>query len=336
MSQPASFKTKIASYTERNRLRSELKALSGVQWKTVSEQYCEYRLDGTTVDGKWLRAKQYTNGTYWVQSNEEALLERALVSLGLRSSAITTKSGGNTSSSSPSASPQLSSSYIGTDESGKGDYFGPLVIAGVFVTEETANELARIGAKDCKALKDSDVLRLAPQVIDVVGEDAFATQVWRPEGYNQNIEALKQHGKTLNDLMAAGHAKVIERIDGQLNEKNTEIGDSECRMAVVDQFSTKPLVQQVLKRTGLSVMVRQETKAEDKYIAVAAASIIARATFLQTMEELSAEIGVNLPKGAGTHVNRVAKKLWREQGECVVRSVSKWHFKTTETVRALL
>lgn len=335
MSQPDSFKTKISAYAERNKIRAALKAMAGITWKTLTEQYCEYRLDGTASNGTWIRAKQYINGTFWLQSNEPALLRQALVELGFESgssSEVQSSSGkGNFASAAPDC-------YIGTDESGKGDYFGPLVIAGVWVTPETAQKLASIGAKDCKALNDADVRRLSPQIKTIVGHDAWAVQVWRPKLYNQNIDTLKQHGQTLNDLMAAGHAKVIERIDAQLNESQpvTPQPNTTGRRALVDQFSKKPLVQQVLNRAEINVKVQQETKAEDKYIAVAAASIIARAEFLTVMDELSEAVGETLPKGAGSNVNRVAKKLWLQQGELMLQSVCKWHFKTTQTVKGMV
>lgn len=336
MSQPAGYKTKVTSYTERNRLRSALKAVRVFQWKNMPEQYCEYRLDGTTADGQWLRVKQYNNGTFWVQSSNEDLLAYTLGAIGLEgrsekplglSSSASNDSESNVSQNIKGRSPKLCFPYVGTDESGKGDYFGPLVVAGVLVNKETGTALKALGAKDSKTITDAQARLMLPDIVDIVGESGFALQVWMPEVYNENIAELKRHKKTLNDLMAAGHAKVINELH-QANE-GTE-------WAVVDQFTAKPLVKQILRSRGCEIHVHQLPKAEDQFIGVAAASIVARAVFLQKMDELSEKVGITLPKGAGAKVNGVAKRLWLQQSEEVLKSVVKWHFKSTDTVRGML
>jgi ribonuclease HIII len=205
--------------------------------------------------------------------------------------------------------------WIGTDESGKGDYFGPLVIAGVCLDRKIGTELSALGIKDSKRLSDSRILLLAEQVRKL----ALASDVVviLPERYNE----LYLKMKNLNRLLAWGHARVIENI---LERK-------ECSFALTDQFGDRTLVEKALMTHGRKITLEQRPKAEED-IAVASASVIARGEFLKGIEKLSKREGISLPKGASEAVVRAGKTLFSQKGLEGLKRTAKMHFKTTQAV----
>lgn len=209
---------------------------------------------------------------------------------------------------------QPEDSWIGTDESGKGDYFGPLVIAGVKVYAGEEDHLRSLGVRDSKRMADSSVLALGPQIAD---EFESAVVVIGPERYNDLYGTMKN----LNRLLAWGHARVIENI----------LEKSPSPRAVTDQFGDAKYVQSALLKKGRKITLEQRPKAESD-AAVAAASVLARAEFLRRLERLSKEIGHPLPKGASMEVISAGRVLVRAHGEEILRKVAKLHFKTTMAV----
>jgi len=207
--------------------------------------------------------------------------------------------------------------HIGTDEAGKGDYFGPLVIAGVSVDEDSASRLLALGVRDSKQLSDARILSLAEEIKKICHGHGHIV-AYRPERYNQ----LYQEMLNLNLLLATAHAQVIASL-----QKRTA-----SRLALVDQFSHEPLVLAALQRMNCDIAVEQRPRAEDD-IAVAAASIIARATFVLQIEELSQSIGVQLPKGASsTMIVTVGHEIVARAGRDALGKVAKLHFKTTQEI----
>ncbi len=206
--------------------------------------------------------------------------------------------------------------YIGTDESGKGDYFGPLIIAGVFVDNEVKIELKKIGVKDSKLLTDLTINDLSIKIKKIVNNN-FSLVFISPEKYNL---LYKKFGN-LNKLLAWGHAKVIENL---LSSKLTS-------EAISDKFGDEKLIKSYLQEKGKLIKLHQFTKAE-KYTAVAAASILARNRLNIWFEENSKKIGFNIPKGASLKVEQAAIKIKREAGDNVLDSLVKLHFKTTKKI----
>lgn len=205
--------------------------------------------------------------------------------------------------------------WIGTDESGKGDYFGPLVIAAVCLDSGGARKLESLGVKDSKKLTDARILLLAPKIREVALEsDVVAIG---PEKYNELYSKMKN----LNTLLAWGHARVIENI---LSRKM--VGH-----VLTDQFGDRSLVESALQSKGKTVLLEQRPRAEED-TAVAAASCLARAEFISRLEKLSKQEGLPLPKGASDLVIQAGKKLVREKGEAALKRVAKLHFKTTRVV----
>jgi len=209
---------------------------------------------------------------------------------------------------------------IGTDESGKGDYFGPLVSAGVYVDERSVKDLIVCGIKDSKKLSDSKNLELARKVIKIC-KWRFAIIEISPEKYNDLYEQFKKEKKNLNTLLAWGHAKAIEEILSKVN----------CKTAIADKFADEKFILDKLQEKGKKIKLIQMHKAEQN-TAVAAASILARARFIEKLSKLSNEYKIDLPKGASQKVVENAKKVVDMYGEKTLRKVAKLHFKTTKAV----
>lgn len=215
---------------------------------------------------------------------------------------------------------ELGFPMIGTDESGKGDYFGPLVSAGVYVDEQTAKDLMAYGVKDSKELSDSKNSELAQKVAKRC-KGRFAIIEISPEKYNDLYEQFKKEKKNLNTLLAWGHAKAIEEI----------LSKVDCRVAIADQFADESFIIGKLQEKGKKLELIQMHKAEQN-IAVAAASILSRARFLEKLSKLSDEYKIDLPKGASWTVIENAKKFVDMYGKESLRKVAKLHFKTTSEV----
>lgn len=209
---------------------------------------------------------------------------------------------------------------IGTDESGKGDYFGPLVSAAVYVDEVSAKELTICGVADSKKLSDSRNLELSRRVAGITS-GRFAVIEISPERYNSLYEQFKKEKKTLNTLLAWGHAKAMEEV----------LTKVDCKVAIADQFADERVILGKLQEKGKSLQLIQMPKAE-RNIAVAAASVMARARFLEKLEKLSSEYKIKLPKGASQMVIEVGKKFVDVHGNESLRKVAKLHFKTTKQI----
>lgn len=206
---------------------------------------------------------------------------------------------------------------IGIDESGKGDYFGPLVIAAVFVDATTQGELALMQVRDSKKVSDGRVLELAPDIKTICPHSIIAIG---PQKYNELYAKIKN----LNRLLAWGHAKALEN----LLERGVV-----CERAISDQFGDERLILNALQEKGRKIFLEQRTKAESD-LAVAAASVLARAEFLIRLRRLSDEVGTTLPKGASQAVELAAKMIIKKHGRERLDSVAKLHFKTTQAVLA--
>ena len=220
---------------------------------------------------------------------------------------------------------QLGERWIGTDESGKGDYFGPLVGAAVLVDSRTAEVLRTVGVRDSKALSDSRNRDLAEQIKEVCGKRAHVVTI-PPERYNALYTQFLSEGKNLNTLLAWAHTRALESILEAFPQKEITV--------LVDKFADERYIKSKLlekgRQTDLNLV--QLPKAEAN-IAVAAASILARAQFLEWLERLSKQYGVVLPKGASDpRVEQVARQIVEEHGHQELAKVAKLHFKTTDRI----
>ena len=209
--------------------------------------------------------------------------------------------------------------YIGTDESGKGDFFGPLVIAGVFVDAGRKKELDRIGVRDSKLVAHSSIKKLSNSIKKISGRECFNIVVINPPRYNELYEKFGN----LNKLLAWGHARVLENI---LAEKDASI-------AISDKFGSEKLIINALQEKGKHLDLNQFHKAE-KYTAVAAASILARDRFNDWFEKIKLDLDIDLPKGASAKVTEVARLIKNKEGYEYLSQFTKLHFKITKTLKS--
>lgn len=208
--------------------------------------------------------------------------------------------------------PEMFQPHFGVDEAGKGDFFGPLVIAGAYLTPETTRQLMDAGVRDSKRVGSDKVVQEMAEKVRVLTNNAVSVVSIGPEKYNE----LYLKMGNLNRLLAWGHGQVI----ANLHESYPD-----CPRALSDQFAHESLIERELKRRQIDIEMQQRTKAESD-TAVAAASIIARATFVSEMEKLGGD--EPLPKGAGTHVKEWARTVATEQGVEALQKICKKHFKT--------
>lgn len=202
------------------------------------------------------------------------------------------------------------SCYIGTDESGKGDFFGPLVVAGVLVDSKNIRLFEELGIKDSKTLKDETMLKMALQIQK---HSKFSVVVISNAKYNELYKSFKN----LNKLLAWGHARVIENI----------LDKTDCQYALSDKFGDESLIKNALMKKGKTITLEQRVRAESD-IAVAAASVLARATFVQKMKQLELSYKCKFPKGCNDGVKACAKEFIQKYGKERLAEVCKTHFKT--------
>ena len=213
--------------------------------------------------------------------------------------------------------------HIGTDEAGKGDYFGPLVTAGVYVDAGSAEILRVLGVRDSKTIQDGALRALADQIRQVSAARAAITVV-APKRYNELYTQMRSEGKNLNTLLAWTHTRVIEDlIKAGVRPK----------FILSDQFGDKRYIEQRLlgetRQSGTPLIQMPRAEAD---VAVAAASILARDAFLGWLERTSKALGVTLPKGESPKVIETAKLLVQRSGREVLNEYAKVHFKTTAKV----
>lgn len=204
---------------------------------------------------------------------------------------------------------------IGSDESGKGDFFGPLCVGAVCAEGEGVTKLFTLGVCDSKALSDAAILKLAPQIEHC---SAHATVTIFPKRYN---ELYKSFGN-LNHLLAWAHVAAIEQLVLQTG----------CRRALLDQFaSSERVMTNALQYRHLDIALTQRPRAEEDVV-VAAASILARYAFIRGLDKLSRDFGMTLPKGASAHVIAAGRQFVRQYGREALADIAKIHFKTTDTI----
>lgn len=210
--------------------------------------------------------------------------------------------------------PEMFQPHFGIDESGKGDFFGPLVIAGAYTDPEIARSLIDAGVTDSKKItSDAKIRKLAEIIRETPGIEYQVVRIG-PTRYNE----LYGKFRNLNRLLAWGHALIIE----SLLEKRPD-----CPRALSDQFANPRELQRALMQKGRGIDLQQRTKAESD-VAVAAASILARESFIDWLREAKEKLGIVLPKGASAQVKRTGLEIAKAHGEAGLGKLAKMHFKT--------
>ncbi len=211
--------------------------------------------------------------------------------------------------------PEQFAPHFGIDEAGKGDFFGPLVIAGAYVDGQLGRALREAGVRDSKKVgSDARVRALAAEVRRILGPQSWEMIRIGPAKYNE----LYGKFRNLNRLLAWGHARII------LNLKEKRPG---CVRALSDQFAHRSLIERQLGDKAGDLVLEQRTKAESD-VAVAAASILAREGYINGLRDLGEAEGVLLPKGSGVPAVAAAALIAGKGGAELLERVAKRHFKT--------
>ncbi|GCE25022.1 ribonuclease HIII [Dictyobacter alpinus] len=297
-------------------------------WTITNEKEIAYGRQLTVSDGQAsVPVALYATGKTLVQGKASAL--QATLKVWDQPAQVDTATIASQVTTSPATRPALNQSTvqtatlpqatglsrIGSDESGKGDFYGPLVIAAVYVDQASEQQILQLGVRDSKKLTDKNILAMAGEIRLLC---PYHLLCYLPETYNQ----LYQQLSNLNQLLALAHAEVIAEVARRTASPR----------AIVDQFGNEALVRQALAKTGCTLHLEQRYRAEED-TAVAAASILARAEFVRQLARISDEIGVDLPKGASNpDIIHRGRQIVQHYGEEKLRAVAKLHFKTTATI----
>ena len=216
--------------------------------------------------------------------------------------------------------PEAFQPHMGIDESGKGDFFGPLVIASAYVDEGLVEKLREMGVRDSKRISSDNVaLNMARDIRKLLG-DRCAMVTIGPQAYNRMYSKIRN----VNKMLAWGHARAIEDLLGKVPD---------CPRALSDKFGPTHQIERALMEKGKKIRLDPRTKAESDP-AVAAASILARAGFVYALKQMGKKQGFEVPKGASTKVRREAEKLVADKGPGILLETAKCHFQTTDKVLA--
>jgi ribonuclease HIII len=214
--------------------------------------------------------------------------------------------------------PQMFEPHLGVDESGKGDFFGPLVISGVYVDRGIARKLLDAGVVDSKRISSDARIHALADTIRKTSQGLTETVLIGPAKYN----GLYEKFENLNRLLGWGHARVIENL---LTRKPG------CPRSLSDQFADARVIKDSLMKHGRNIVIEQRPRAESD-IAVAAASIMAREGFINWLDRKGKELGMRLGRGVSPDVKETAKKLVEMSGPEALREVAKVHFRTAHEI----
>jgi ribonuclease HIII len=215
-------------------------------------------------------------------------------------------------------SPEMFEPHFGVDESGKGDFFGPLVIAGVYVDRGIARKLMDAHVQDSKRISSDARIRSLADVIRKNTQGLIEVVLIGPAKYNELYEKFGN----LNKLLAWGHARVIENL---LAKK------PDCPRSLSDQFADARVIEESLLRHGRKIDIQQRPRAESD-IAVAAASILAREAFINWLDREGKKLGIRLERGVSAGVKAAAEKLVEANGPEILYRVAKIHFRTAHAI----
>jgi ribonuclease HIII len=203
---------------------------------------------------------------------------------------------------------------IGVDESGKGDFFGPLVVAAFLAPDSAVPDLQAAGVRDGKLIANKKLLTIDERLRAVY---PHAVVVIGPEEYNRRYKQIKN----LNKLLAEGHARAVSVL----------LRENQADVAVSDKFGKAELVEQALAREEVSVPIEQLVRGE-AIPQVAAASILARAAFMRESDQMSQSLGYDLPRGAGSIVDDAGRIIARRWPELSFAKIAKVHFKNMRRI----
>ena len=206
---------------------------------------------------------------------------------------------------------------IGSDEVGTGDYFGPVVVCAAYVNIEDIKFLEELKVKDSKQITDDHIRKIAPTIAKKID---YELVVLSNKEYNEKYKTIKN----INKIKAIMHNKVLYT----LHQRH-----SDCNKIIIDEFAKENSYFNYLKEvTNVERNLIFTPKAENKNMAVGAAAILARFTFLEIMDKLSDKYHEPLLKGASSEVDKQAERLIEKYGKEVLEDIAKLHFINTERI----
>ena len=300
--------------------------LTQEQINILIDHYSEYEIF-TTNNYTLFRAKIkystmsiYTTGKCLIQGNDASVLYTDICKLLNIKQEIETPVNDVTDSDTI----ELYKINIGNDEVGTGDFYGPIVVCSACVSEDNYLIVKRLGVKDSKALKDDAIKQIAKVLIETI---PYSVTILSNEKYN---EIIKMKDMNLNKIKAILHNNVMNKF----YMKYPEYADIPI---ILDDFCTKEKYYEYLaKSKNVITSIHFETKAENKYLSVAAASIIARFYFLREMDKLSELVGFDLKKGASKEVDMQASEIIKTKGTYILSKVAKLNFKNYSKANKIL
>jgi len=205
-------------------------------------------------------------------------------------------------------------SVLGSDETGTGDFFGPVTVAACFVHANQVELVRELGVKDSKMLTDDLMRKIAPDLQEALIHSVLTLD-------NAKYNEVQASGWSQGKIKALLHNQALKHVLRKMNDEKPDY-------ILIDQFAERGIYYNHIKAEPEIVRenVLFSTKAEGLHMSVAAASIIARVAFLEEMDRLSGIAGMTIPKGAGPRVDEVAAKILLKSGEDTLKSLTKWHF----------
>jgi ribonuclease HIII len=311
------------SKTDQSRLQEQLRQIGGVD--LPPGPYEGWRVK-VSEGASQAVAIMYQSGKLVLSGHAPAFDQAAAIVEAVAKPAAKKQALPRPTTSEVAEAPSENEPHIGTDEAGKGDFFGPLVTAGVYVDDRVAKLLRALNVRDSKTVRDRELRVLAGNIRDVVEEQKRAVIVVAPKRYNELYRQMRSEGKNLNTLLAWTHTRVIEDLIRH---------GLQPKFILSDQFGDKRYIEsRLLVDTRLSgVPVIQMHRAEAD-VAVAAASILARDAFLRWLEQAGKALGLTVPKGASPKVIETGRLLVARLGADALKEYAKVSFKTMDKVLA--
>ena len=213
-------------------------------------------------------------------------------------------------------------SAVGCDEVGTGDYFGPLVVCCAYVEQHLIDQLQTMGIKDSKALKDPEICQLASKIETLIPHQVL---ILPNEKYNKMVD----QGMNANAIKAFLHNQALNKLTQSLPTYPNYL--------IMDEFVNEKKYFEYLKQLPKQPVIVKENlhfiqKGESVHVAVAAASILARASFVKYMSIMSKKLNFDLPKGAGSPVDAAGRQFVKQFGEAKLKELTKWHFANTKKI----
>mgnify|MGYP003483018627 FL=1 len=214
-------------------------------------------------------------------------------------------------------------SVLGSDETGTGDFFGPMTVAACYVPADKVELIQFLGVKDSKMLTDDLMRKIAPDLKESL---TYSILILGNEKYN----TVQAKGWSQGKIKALLHNQALKHV-------LTKIAPEKPEFILIDQFAERGIYYNHVKaeKEIIRENVLFSTKAEQLHVSVAAASILARVAFLEEMDKLSLKTGFTIPKGASSKVDEIAAKILLDKGEEELKSITKWHFANSQKAMAL-